>query len=134
MRLDNVFTLLYHDLPMVVRLRCGDRWILGGEDSWVSYKKISDVSEKGTISVNEYVTYTFEWKWPLENEADGDTNDTDIVEYAPYQDVSFKLSIDTQCEMTPGAVPMDGNGNELANPLTPTKTARLWFKASTATR
>lgn len=122
MRLDNVFTLLDYNLPMQVRLRGGERWILGSENSWVYAKSISDVIESGTIDVNKQATYTFEWQWPFEDDADGDRllndlNDTIIANEAVDQNVTFRFSIKTQCVITPGAVPADGSGTELVEPL-----------------
>ncbi len=122
MLLDSVFTLLDHDLPMHVRLRSGDRWILGSESSWVYYKSLSEIIESGTVDVNESVIYTFEWRWPFENDVDNDSvlndlNDTAIADAAVNQDVTFKLSIETASVVTPDAVPVNGNGIELAVPL-----------------
>lgn len=122
MHLDSVFTLLNRDLPMQVRLRSGDRWILGSENSWVEPEKLHEIIESGTVDVNKNVIYTFEWQWPFENEKYAnlilnDINDTVIAEAAVNQDVTFKLSIKTQSEVTPGAVPVNGNGVELAQPL-----------------
>lgn len=122
MLLDSVFTLSNHDLPMQVRLRSGDRWILGSENSWVYSESLSGIIETGTVDVNKYVVYTFEWQWPFEDGIDdalilNDLNDTIIADAAVNQDVTFKLSIETQSVATPGAVPVNGNGIELAEPL-----------------
>jgi len=122
MLLDSVFTFRDHELPMQVRLSSDDRWILGSEDSWVHPESLSEIIESGTVDVNQYVTYTFEWQWPFE-EGIGDVlilndlKDTVIGEAAANQDVIFKLSIETQSEATPGAVPVNGSGIELAEPL-----------------
>ncbi len=122
MRLDSVFTLLKHDLPMRVRIHSGDRWILGDENSWADPGNLSEIVESGTVDVNEYATYIFEWQWPFEADAEdarilNDLIDTVIAEAAVSQDVTFTLSIETQAVATPGAVPVDGNGIELAEPL-----------------
>ena len=128
MRLDSMFTLLNHDLPMQVRLRSGDRWILGSENSWVYAESLSGIVETGTVDANKYVIYTFEWQWPFENDTDdnlalNDLNDTIIAEAAVTQDVIFKLSIETQSVATPGAVPVNGSGIEFAEPLVVWNTA-----------
>ncbi len=122
MHLDSVFTLLDRDLPIKVRLHSGDRWILGSENSWVEPEKLHEIIESGTVDVNKTVLYTFEWQWPFENDKYAnlilnDINDTVIAEAAVNQDVTFKLSIETQSAVTPGAVPVNGNGVELAQPL-----------------
>lgn len=107
---------------MQVRLRSGDRWILGSEISWVYSESLSGIIETGTVDVNKYVVYTFEWQWPFEDGRDdalilNDINDTIIAEAAVNEDVTFKLSIETQSVAAPGAVPVNGNGIELAEPL-----------------
>lgn len=122
MRLDSVFTLLKHDLPMQVRIHSGDRWIFGGENSWADPGSLSEIIESGTVDVNECVIYTFEWQWPFEADAEdarilSDLIDTAIAEAAVNQDVTFQLSIETQSQATPGAVPVSGSGIELAEPL-----------------
>ncbi len=122
MRLDSVFSLVNQDLPMQVRLHSGDRWILGSENSWVDSKELYEVIESGTVDVNKYIAYTFEWQWPFEADSEDDSilknlTDTFIAEAAVNQDITFKLSIITQSVATPGAVPVNGNGVELAQPL-----------------
>lgn len=122
MRLSSMFALLNRDLPMQVRLRCGDRWILGDENSWADPGNRSEIVESGTLDVNEYLTYTFEWQWPFESDTEdarilNDLIDTVIADASVNQDVTFKLSIETQSVATPGAVPVNGNGVELAQPL-----------------
>ncbi len=122
MRLDSVFTLLQHDLPMRVRIHSGDRWIVGSENSWADPGSLSEIIESGTVDVNESVIYTFEWQWPFESDVEdarvlNDLIDTVIAEASVSQDVTFKLSIETQSVATPGAVPASGNGIELAEPL-----------------
>ncbi len=122
MLIDSEFALFSRDLPMRVRLRCGDRWIIGGKDSWVDTDSLSEVAESGTLAVNQYVTYTFEWQWPYEIGADdagilNDLNDTAIAQAAADQDVTFNLSITTESVATPGAVPVSSDGIELVEPL-----------------
>ncbi len=122
MRLDSVFTLSERELPVQVRLRSGDRWILGGENDWVRPDALTDVMETGTVAVNQYVTYTFEWQWPFESGTDdtllGDLNDTLIGNAAAEQKVEFRLKIGAMAMVTPGAVPVGAQGEELLTPLT----------------
>ncbi len=122
MLIDSEFSLFSRDLPMLVRLRSGDRWIIGGENSWVDTDSLSRVVESGTLGVNKYITYTFEWQWPYELDDEdarrlNDINDTAIADASVYQDVTFDLAIETQSVASPGAVPVGGNGIELAEPL-----------------
>jgi len=56
------------ELPVQVRLRSGDEWILGGEDAWVSHEEMRSAEESGVVSGNRYATYTLEWKWPYESD------------------------------------------------------------------
>lgn len=123
MRLDSVFTLLKQELPMQVRLRSGTRWILGGEDDWLRPDDLTDVAETGTMDVNQYVTYTFEWRWPYESGSDdarllSDLNDTLIGNTAAEQKVEFQLEITVQSTVTPGTAPVNSQGEELLTPLT----------------
>ncbi len=123
MKLGSVFTLLNHEIPMQVRLRSGDRWILGGENDWVRYDTLTGVTENGTMAVNQYATYTFEWQWPYESGSDdglllGDLNDTAIGNAAVEQEVQFQLNIEVLSVVTPGAVPVSSQGEELLTPLT----------------
>lgn len=123
MHLGSVFTLSNQALPVQVRLRSGDRWILGGENAWVQPDTLTGVAETATMVVNQYATYTFEWQWPYESGADdarllGDLNDTLIGNAAVEQDVEFQLKIMVQSMVTPGAVPVGSQGEALMTPLT----------------
>jgi len=110
MRLDSAFTLTDRQLPVQVRLRSGDRWIFGGQNVWARPDALTEVEETGTLAVNKYVTYTFEWQWPYESGTDdalllGDLNDTLIGNAAVEQEVEFRLNIGVQSVITPGATP-----------------------------
>ncbi len=122
MNLSSVFDFVDRKLPMEVRLRSGDRWILGGDDVWAQPEELTELRETGTLPVNRYVTYTFEWQWPFESGADdtllGDLNDTVLGNAAVEQEVTFQLDIAVQSMVTPGAVSSDSQGEELLTPLT----------------
>lgn len=115
MKLDSAFTLSNQELPVQVRVRSGDRWIFGGENDWARPGDLTEVTETGTLAVNKYVTYAFEWQWPYESGTDdtllGDLNDTLIGNAAAEQEVEFRLNIGVQSVVTPGAAP-DGLQNE----------------------
>ncbi len=115
MKLDSAFTLSNQELPVQVRVRSGDRWIFGGENDWARPGDLTEVTETGTLAVNKYVTYAFEWQWPYESGTDdtllGDLNDTLIGNAAAEQEVEFRLNIGVQSVVTPGAVP-DGLQSE----------------------
>lgn len=109
LRLDSAFTLADRELPVRVRLRSGERWLLGGADAWARPDSLTGVEETGTLPVNQYVTYTFEWEWPYESGAGdallADLNDTLLGDAAARQDVEFRLNIEVLSEITPGAQP-----------------------------
>ncbi len=123
MKLSSVFNFLDRELPVQVRLRSGDQWILGGENTWVQHDSLPDVTQTGTVAVNQYVTYTFEWQWPYESGAEdalllNDLSDTVIGNAAVEQKVEFKLNIEVLSMVTPGTVPVGSQGEELLTPLT----------------
>jgi hypothetical protein len=113
MTLDSVFQLSDVELPLEVRLRKGDsEYVIGSENTWVKPEKLSEVYETGTLDVNHYEEYTLEWQWPFTAEDEtqqenADAIDTFLGNEAVTQDVNFTLSIITQAEETPGAVPVD---------------------------
>ncbi len=119
MHLDSVFSLENRELPMQVRLRSGDRWILGGEHTWARPDMLTDVIESGTMAVNQYVTYTFEWQWPYESGVNdtllADLNDTVIGNTAAEQEAVFELTVEVASVVTPGVVP-GGPGEEIYFP------------------
>jgi len=122
MSLDSAFSLVDRELPIEVRLRCGDRWLVGGDDEWAEASAIDGLVDEGTIGVNKYVNYTLEWQWPYEygeNEAKilNDLNDTIIGNETVSSDVNFELKISTNVEVTDGAVPVGPNGEDLKTPL-----------------
>lgn len=108
MKLDSMFALTNQELPMQIRLHSGDRWLLGGANDWAKPEDLTSVTETGTLEVNQYVIYAFEWQWPFESGADdtllGDLNDTLIGNAAVEQDVMFQLNIGVQSTVTPGAM------------------------------
>ncbi len=116
MKLDSAFTLSTQELPVQVRVRSGDQWIFGGENSWARPGDLTEVTETGTLAVNKYVTYAFEWQWPYESGADdallSDLNDTLIGNAAAEQEVEFRLNIGVQSVVTPGAAPDGIRGEE----------------------
>ena len=108
LKLDSMFALTNQELPMQIRLRSGDRWLLGGANDWAKPEDMTSVTETGTLEVNQYVTYAFEWQWPFESGAEdtllGDLNDTLIGNAAVEQDVKFQLNIGVESTVTPGAM------------------------------
>ncbi len=123
MTLGSVFTFTNRELPMEIRLRSGDRWILGGDRAWARPEELKELKESGTVPVNQYITYTFEWRWPFESGIEdtlllSDLNDTVLGNAAVEQKVEFQLDIGVQSTVTAGAVPSGPRGEELLTPLT----------------
>ena len=119
MKLGSVFRFLDREIPVEVRLRSGDRWILGGDERWAHPGELADVTETGSMPVNQYITYTFEWQWPFEGEdvLPDDWNDTVLGNAAVEQKVEFQLEIEVLSNITPGAVPAGPQGEELLTSL-----------------
>lgn len=122
MVLDSVFTLLDRDMPIKIRLRRGDKWILGNENRWVEPENLSKITESGRLEVNKKVSYIFEWQWPFEDNIDGDLslndiNDTIIGNVAVNKDVLFNLSITTESKVPVNAIPVNVKDDEIAEPL-----------------
>ncbi len=123
MTLGSAFTFANRQLPIEIRLRSGGRWILGGDDAWTQPDELKQIRESGTVPVNQYITYTFEWRWLFESGADdtlllSDLNDTVLGNAAVEQKVEFQLDIAVQSTVTAGAVPSSPRGEELLTPLT----------------
>ncbi len=110
-------------LPFQLRLRNGEEWIVGGDESWEPAAELASVTLKGRLESGKYTTYTLEWRWPYETSADderllADLNDTLIGDSAVSADVDFSLDIGIRSQITPGAFAVDKDGNPL---LTTTK-------------
>lgn len=122
MELNSLFTLEHHDLPIRVRLRSRDRWIVGGSRDWVNPEELTEIIEKGTLDVGCSTEYVFEWSWPFEvgtgyHLRNNDLSDTLLGSTAVEQDVHFRLEIRVLSQVTPGAVPTDTEGKHLLVPL-----------------
>ncbi len=129
MILESAFTLDDYSLPILVRLSSGDRWILGDEETWVGPDSIAEITDAGTVDVNEYVTYTFEWQWPFEipgynGYEFNDHYDTALGNISARRDVSFSLSIETLS--TAAAVSGDITRDDYVEPL-PLRDAFSWL-------
>ncbi len=127
--LKGVFDLHDHHLPFYVRLSRGDKWVVGGDEHWVNVDALETVVEKNTLPIGEKVTYTFEWQWPYETDAEtakliddlnktfmlGNPNDTNLGNVTA--DADFHLSVITSAEVTPGAIATFNDGVSVVNEL-----------------
>ena len=124
---EGVFELSDENLPFFVRLRRGEKWISGGEDSWVHVDELEDAVEKGTLPRDKAVTYTFEWMWPYESDdehdvlignlndtlIEADNNDTSLGDIAAQVQADFHLTIGLTSVVTPGSYPIYGDGSPI---------------------
>ncbi len=125
MTLEGLFTLHEVGLPFEVRLRSGDTWLVGDEDTWLTPDALESVAVDGTIERGNYINYTLDWRWPYEGDDEqdkqlSDLNDTLIGSEGGTADVNFTLNINTVATITEGALPVNQNGlvmlSELINP------------------
>ena len=82
---DNLF------LPIQVRLKCNDKWILGNNESYVPITSVLDVNESIMLLSKEYHSYTLETDWPFE---ENDVYDTYLGNFK--EDITLSLSFDVQ--------------------------------------
>ncbi len=116
--LDGLFSYEQAKLPFVVRLRCGDEWLVGDEDTWVSPESLKGTTLKGTLARGKYVSYTLQWQWPFESDDIesgilNDINDSLIGNAAAGDDLNFSLNIGTVSRIANGAVPVDASANPI---------------------
>ncbi len=124
--LDGVFQIQNKDIPIFVRLKQGDRWIMGGVDSWVYVEEMNSIEEQNTLPHGESVTYEFEWMWPYEmddktdvmlgnffDDIEGyDLHNTELGNLTFDVNADFSLDITVISEIEPGAIAVfdDGSG------------------------
>lgn len=118
--LDSLFSMQEWEIPIQVRLRSGARWIKGGENEWIPVGEMKGIVEGGALEVNQYKTYTLQWRWPFEigtaeELVQNDLNDTSLGNHAVGEDVNFRLTITVQTEITPGAVAVEKNNRPLTD-------------------
>lgn len=118
LKMSSLFQMEQTDIPIRVRFRKGSTWLVGDDDTWKETSALDGLSEKDTLGVNRYVSYTLEWQWPFENDEIDmmiatDAFDTYLGNAAVTQNLDFHLNIETRSKVTPGAVPTDANGNPI---------------------
>lgn len=59
-----------HELPLEVRVKCGEHYLLGSKDAWESIDALDSLEHEGHLSVKHYAQYTLEWRWPFERGED----------------------------------------------------------------
>ncbi len=125
LKIDGNFAYGEAKLPIVIRLRFGDEWIVGDADTWVPWQEMNGVTfDTRTVESGKYATYTIEWKWPFEVEGElledmnnalisADKNDTILGDAATETSTRFDINVRTVAVVTEGAVARDEWGNIL---------------------
>jgi hypothetical protein len=108
-------------IPLQVKLKKGNTWVLGSDTTWADSSEMASVSEKGVIGGRSQDIYTFYWQWPYESQttstakksrarvaaadtANADTADTYVGDKAVEGDIIFDLNIETHAEAEPAVV------------------------------
>ncbi len=124
LKIEGSFKISDKQLPFYVRLRIGDEWIVGGEEEWIHLDSLGDIATSRTLPRDKSDTYTFEWKWPYDADEESDkligefndallsadANDTQLGDFALALDTDFSLNITTSAVVTPGTLPIFGDG------------------------
>lgn len=76
-------------IPMQVRMRRENDWILGNEHTYVSIDNINHIHDSLFLCSNECVSYTIETNWPYEQDNTYDTYLGNLKE-----DINLRLSLD----------------------------------------
>ncbi len=122
--LKGVFKIADMHLPFYVRLRQGDKWIVGGENEWLHVNELGNTIDNVTLPRDKSATYFFEWMWPYEADdeanklvgdlsdtlAAADKNDTEIGSITEKTQANFHLDISITSVVTPTALPVFGDG------------------------
>lgn len=113
MTLNSTFALAGEDLPVQVRLKGQDGWILGSDTEWAEAEALNDVRVEQELAANTDMEYTLDWRWPFEateNEtyAAVDEHDTELGnDSASEENTEFTLNISVTAGYAPGAVQID---------------------------
>lgn len=105
MTFEGMFTLEHEDIPIKVRLKKGDFWILGGNEEWVEPSELDEVVENGSLGINKIAQYELDWMWAFEDDTSDsiirDTADTNLGNISVDSKIDFKLTINVETEAIP---------------------------------
>lgn len=85
------------DIPIKVRIKDDNDYLLGTDNSWVAIQDINSFSDKKELNINNYAYYTFEWKWDFNND---DLIDTNLGIMANEKEVKLILKITTNAKIS----------------------------------
>ncbi len=125
--LKGVFRLADKELPLFVRLRQGNRWIIGGENRWIPVEEMNTLTDSNTVPRGETAVYRFEWQWPYEADEEtqavlkdfadsmlaADQADTELGNFAAEMQTDFHLDISVTSVITPGAAAEFDDGSSV---------------------
>ena len=109
--LNGAFDAETDNVPVLLRLRGGQNWLLGSTESWCSVDEINAYAGQFDLMPGSSDTFLLEWQWPFEVHADGE--DTGLGNGAVDKDEVFTLTITTTAEAEDEAVAVSGDGKLL---------------------
>lgn len=83
------------EIPLEVRVKCGDDYFLGNATEWASIHDLETVNHSGKLREKNYARYTLEWRWPFEID---DVYDTSLGNQAVHELLEQEIIIYTYGE------------------------------------
>ena len=83
------------EIPLEVRVKCGDEYFLGNASEWASIHDLETVDHSGKLREKNYARYTLEWRWPFEID---DVYDTSLGNQAVHELLEQEIIIYTYGE------------------------------------
>lgn len=108
--LENTFDLDNEEIPMEFRLRRGDEWLAGDENTWCTLAEINAFSGSAALNPSKIDQYQLEWQWPYEGE---DVKDNMLGQLSLKANADFHMTIITTAEAAADAAAVDADGNLL---------------------
>lgn len=90
-----------NELPLLIRIKnYNEEYFIGSKEIWEPIEKINDFLESGTLGINNYAYYTFEWKWPFD---ENNEIDTTLGIIANNEDIDLTIDILTNAKLSDNA-------------------------------
>ena len=103
-------------IPVQVRLMGKQSWLVGGEEEWLPVMELNGAEESAYLPRSQHALYTLQWRWPFEQDLNGDGNidDGDALDTwlaTQEQDISLTIRITVQAaehyaEIVPSEIPV----------------------------